>query len=129
MAKVLVKSENSEVQSEDKGMSNVKRLIAATSLVVSAIAVAVSLAQESTQVQVSERASSLDSELRPDKRQEIAKRIAATDLNQESKLLYDRLVMQPEAWRSGLVENLGLSSIVGPKYDPKRVRQVFGPST
>ncbi len=106
-------------------MSNVMRLVAATSLGVLFVAVVVSVAQDSAQVPVSEHASSPDSESRPDHREEIAKRITASDLNQDSKSLYERLVMQPEAWRSGLVENLGLSSIVGPKHDPKRVRQVF----
>lgn len=106
-------------------MSNTMRWVAATSLGVVFIAVVVSVAQESPQVPVSERASSPVPESRPDEREEIAKRITASDLNPDSKLLYERLVMQPEAWRSGLVENLGLSSIVGPKHDPKRVRQVF----
>ena len=106
-------------------MSNAMRLVAATSLVVLLIAVVISVTQESAQVPASENSSSPDSESRTEWREEIAKRIAASDLDRESKLLHERLAMQPEAWRSGLVENLGLSSIIGPKHDPKRVRQVF----
>lgn len=106
-------------------MRNVTRLVAATSLVGLLIAVVVSVAQESAQVPVSDRASSPVSESRPEQRKEAAIRITASDLNQDSKSLYGRLVMQPEAWSSGLVENLGLSSISGPKHDPTRVRQVF----
>jgi ankyrin repeat protein len=106
-------------------MSKIMRLVAATSLVVLLTAVVEMVVQESAKVPVSEQASSLLPESRPDEREEVAKQITDSDLNQDSKSLYERLVMQPEAWRSGLVENLGLCSIVGPKHDPKLVRQVF----
>ena len=101
------------------------RLVAATCLAVLLVAVVISVAQDSAQVPDSDRASSPVSKSLSDQRQEIAKRIAASDLNQDSKMLYERLVIQPTAWTSGLVENLGLSSIVGAKHDPTRVRQVF----